>query len=161
MREIPNYEGLYAVTSCGKVWSYRSKQFLTPRKSKKGYLTVLLCNKGNMREFKIHRLVADAYIPNPDNLPQVNHKDENKQNNCIANLEWCTNAYNRNYGTRNERAAIGISKAKMKPCMCVETGQIYSSAIEAARDTNLCKESINRCCRGERKTYTNRHWKYI
>jgi hypothetical protein len=79
MREIPNYEGLYAVTSCGKVWSYRSKRFLTPRKSKKGYLTVLLCNKGNMREFKIHRLVADAYIPNPDNLPQVNHKDENKQ----------------------------------------------------------------------------------
>lgn len=161
MREIPNYEGLYAVTSCGKVWSYRSKRFLTPRKSKKGYLTVLLCNKGNMREFKIHRLVADAYIPNPDNLPQVNHKDENKQKNCISNLEWCTNLYNRNYGTRNQRAAMAISKAKMKPCICIETNKIYPSVAQAAKETNLCKSSIGKCCRGERKSCSNTHWNYI
>lgn len=152
---------MYAVTSCGKIWSYRNSRFLTPRKDHKGYLTVLLCNKGTEKEFKIHRLVANAYIPNSDNLPQINHKDENKQNNCISNLEWCTNSYNRNYGSRNKRAAIGISKAKMKPCICVETGKIYSSVIEAAKDTNLRKESISRCCRGERKTYAHTHWNYI
>ena len=111
MKEIANYEGLYAVTSCGRVWSYRKERFLTPRKD-------------------------------GDNLPQINHKDENKQNNCISNLEWCTNVYNRNYGTRNKRAAIGISKAKMKPCMCLETGKTYSSVIEAAKDTNFNKASI-------------------
>ena len=161
MKEIVNYEGLYAVTSCGKVWSYRSGRFLTPRKSKKGYLTVLLCNKGKDKEFKIHRLVAEAYISNPNKLPQVNHKDENKQNNCVSNLEWCTNLYNRNYGTRNKRAAIGISKAKMKPCICIETGKIYPSVIEAAKETNLRKESIAKCCRGEIKSYVNTHWEYI
>ena len=161
MKEITNYEGLYAVTSCGKVWSYRNKRFLTPRKSKKGYLTVLLCNKGNEKEFKIHRLVANMYIPNTDNLPQINHKDENKQNNCVTNLEWCTNLYNRNYGTRNKRAAMGISKAKMKPCMCVETGKIYPSVIEAAKETNIHKSSIASCCRGERETCAHNHWSYI
>jgi hypothetical protein len=145
MKEIDNYEGLYAVTSCGKIWSYRNKRFLTPRKNKKGYLTVLLCNNGVEKDFKIHRLVANAYIPNSENLPQINHKDENKQNNCISNLEWCTNTYNRNYGSRNKRAAIGISKAKMKPCICIETGKIYPSVIEAAKETNLHKASISRC----------------
>jgi hypothetical protein len=161
MKEIANYEGLYAVTSCGRVWSYRKERFLIPRKDRKGYLTVLLCNKGNEKEYKIHRLVATAYIPNCDNLPQVNHKDENKQNNCISNLEWCTNVYNRNYGTRNERAAISISKAKMKPCMCLETGKTYPSVIEAAKDTNFHKASISKCCRGERKSCAQTHWKYI
>lgn len=161
MKEIDNYEGLYAVTSCGKIWSYRNKRFLTPRKNKKGYLSVLLCNNGVEKDFKIHRLVANAYIPNSENLPQINHKDENKQNNCISNLEWCTNTYNRNYGSRNKRAAIGISKAKMKPCICIETGKIYPSVIEAAKETSLHKASISRCCRGERKSYANTHWKYI
>jgi hypothetical protein len=114
MREIPNYEGLYAVTSCGKVWSYRSKRFLTPRKSKKGYLTVLLCNKGNMREFKIHRLVADAYIPNPDNLPEVNHINRDILDNTVENLEWVSKDFNIQHSLLKREALVAIYKLALK-----------------------------------------------
>ena len=103
MRDIKDYEGLYAITSCGRVWSYRRKKFLKPGNSR-GYLTVTLCKEGQQKTYSIHRLVAEAYIPNPEGLPQVNHKDECKTNNCINNLEWCDGVYNVNYGTRNLRA---------------------------------------------------------
>ena len=89
MKDIQGYEGLYAVTSCGKVWSYKNERFLKPYKKRDGYLEVYLYKGGERKHYIIHRLVAMAYIPNPDNLPQVNHKDENKENNALPNLEWC------------------------------------------------------------------------
>lgn len=79
MRDIPGFEGLYAVTSCGKVWSYKSKKFIKPYRIGNGYLAVKLAGKN----YRVHRLVAMTYIPNPENLPFVNHKDENKHNNCL------------------------------------------------------------------------------
>jgi hypothetical protein len=110
MVDIKGYEGKYAITSCGKVWSYKTKKFLSTHKNSKGYKRVYLCKGNGGKLLAIHRLVAMSYIPNPDNLPQINHKDENKENNAVNNLEWCTNKYNSNYGTRNERMA----KAKRK-----------------------------------------------
>lgn len=110
-RSIQGYEGLYEVSSYGRVKSlerYKSnnggiqllkEKILRPHNTKKGYLTVQLRNK----RFTVHRLVAQAFIPNPDNLPQVNHKDEDKTNNNVTNLEWCTAKYNSNYGTAIER----------------------------------------------------------
>jgi hypothetical protein len=89
MEDIKGYEGLYAVTSCGRVWSYRSKKFLKPKEDKNGYLSVGLRLNGKQDRRYIHRLVAEAYIPNPAALPQVNHKDEIKSHNYINNLEWC------------------------------------------------------------------------
>jgi hypothetical protein len=99
MRDIPGFEGKYAITSCGKVWSHKRKRFLKPQMNEKGYLRIQLHGK----YYRIHRLVAMAYLPNPNNLPQVNHKDENKQNNCLNNLEWCDAKYNNNYGTKIQR----------------------------------------------------------
>ena len=112
-RPIEGYEGLYEVSSYGRVRSldrfivdslghkrfYKGK-VLSPIKDKNGYLSVKL-QEGN--KHNIHRLVAEAFLPNPDNLPQVNHKNEVKSDNCVDNLEWCDQAYNNLYGTRLER----------------------------------------------------------
>ena len=103
MKDIKGYEGLYAITPEGDVYSYKRKKFLKPGVNGIGYLYVSLCKDGKIKHYGVHRLVAEAYIPNPDNLPQINHKDENKENNCLQNLEWCDAKYNINYGTRNEK----------------------------------------------------------
>ena len=109
-KDIIGYEGLYQVSSLGRVRSldrfyYRlhKGKVLSPTKDRYGYLTVTLNCNGKSKTIKIHRLVAQAFIENPDNLPQVNHKDEVKSNNCVDNLEWCSAKYNNNFGTRQER----------------------------------------------------------
>lgn len=109
-KPVVGYEGLYEVSSLGRVRSldrfyYRlhKGKVLSPTKDRYGYLTVTLNCNGKSKTIKIHRLVAQAFIENPDNLPQVNHKDENPSNNNVDNLEWCTAKYNNNYGTRQER----------------------------------------------------------
>lgn len=107
-KDIQGYEGLYQVSNLGnvknKIQPYLKQEKIYKKFSNSnGYLFVGL-RKDKKRKFKyIHRLVAEAFIPNPNNLPQINHKDENKQNNCVNNLEWCTNKYNQNYGTIKER----------------------------------------------------------
>ena len=156
MVDIKGYEGIYAITTCGKVWSYRSKRFLKTHKTSKGYERVELYKNNKCKRFTIHKLVAMAYIPNPDNLPQINHKDENKQNNYVNNLEWCTNKYNSNYGTRNER----MSKSKMKKVLCIELNRIFDSELQAERELGIGVARISECCSGKNKTAGGYHWKY-
>lgn len=156
MKDIKNYEGLYAITSCGKVWSYRSNKFLTPTKSKNGYLSVLLSADKKQERFYIHRLVREAYISNPLGLPQVNHKNENRTDNFINNLEWCDAAYNINYGARNEKT----SKKRSIPVICLDTNIEYFSAGDAATQLGLHKSGIQRCCVGELKTTGGMRFKY-
>lgn len=103
MVDIEGYEGLYAITEDGNVWSYRRNKFLIAKMSNCGYMRVVLSKNNVTTNYSVHRLVAKAYIPNPNNYPCVNHKDENKLNNCVENLEWCTHKYNRNYGTLPEK----------------------------------------------------------
>ena len=110
MKDIQGYEGLYAVTEDGKVWSYRRKKFMKPLGEEGNYRGVTLYKDKVGKDYLIHRLVAEAYLPNPDKLPVVNHKDENPSNNHVSNLEWCTYKYNNNYSTRNQRVSSSLKK---------------------------------------------------
>ena len=157
MKDIKGYEGLYAITSCGKVWSYKSQKFLKLTDDGRGYLIVSLCKGGKGKAFRVHRLVAETYIPNPNNLPEVNHKDEVKINNCINNLEWCDSKYNNNYGTRTTRSA----EKRRKPVYCVELDKVFDSMSAAAAELGLKVSAISLCCKGERlKTTGGYHFRY-
>ena len=171
--------GLYQVSNLGRVKhleftrpnlltggiSTIKEKILKQRLTQFGYYTVLLSKSGKRKWHFVHRLVAQAFIPNPDNLPFINHKDENKVNNVFSNLEWCTARYNSNYGTRNKR----LSETKTnntyntKPVLCVETGTIYPSVREAARQTNIPNTHISACClnKPHYKTAGGYHWKYV
>ena len=167
MREIEGYEGLYAITEDGQVYSYISKRYLKPAKNHGGYLTVCLSSKnGERKRFYIHRLVAFAFIDNPNNYPQVNHKDENKENNNIDNLEWCTSKYNNNYGTHNKRSHENRKNTSLgnhpqaRSVECVELHKIFSCAKEASLILGIDNSDIGKCCKGKLKTAGGYHWRY-
>lgn len=115
-KPIKGYEGYYEVSNLGRVRSLGNG--LTHNKSMtylsggnhRGYRLVILWKNGHGTNKRVHRLVAEAFIPNPDNLPQINHKNEDKADNRVENLEWCSAKYNTNYGSRNTRAGKGISR---------------------------------------------------
>lgn len=102
-RPVVGYEGLYEVSSYGRVRSLRRGRILTSSINRDGYVRCHIKVNGVSKYYLVHRMVAEAFIPNPDNLPQVNHKDEDKTNNRVENLEMCNAKYNSNYGSRIER----------------------------------------------------------
>lgn len=154
MVSVENYSG-YGITSCGKVWSYKTNKFISQRYDKYGYLRVTIMNDDKkMKTLLVHKLVALAYIPNPDGKETVNHKDENKENNCVSNLEWMTRRENLNYGTRGERQSEKISK----PVRCIETGIIYKNARVASKEIGIDATNIYNCVNGKRKTAGGFHW---
>lgn len=163
MKDIKGYEGLYAVTEDGRVWSHYRKRFLNPTADAKGYLRVDLYKDKKKQNYKIHRIVAEAYIDNPNNLPQVNHKDENKENNCVDNLEWCDTTYNLNYGSYPSAMAERVKGncRAGKQVRCVETGIIYKSMLEASRQTGINNACISHSLNGWAKTAGGFHWEYI
>lgn len=161
-RDIEGYEGLYQISNLGRVKSLgntmlRKEKILKPNKHNCGYYRVELSKNNKQKWYYIHRLVAQAFIPNPDDLLFINHKDEDKTNNAVGNLEYCTARYNCNYGTHNER----IAKALSKKVLCVETGVIYQSTQEIQRKIGLPQSNICLCCNGKQKTCGGYHWKYI
>lgn len=160
-RPIKGYENLYEISNTGQVRSlcgrYGKLNTLKQGVGSRGYLLVTLCNHGKQKSVNVHRLVADAFIPNPDNLPCVNHKDENKTNNNVSNLEWCSFFYNNTYGNRLTKSALKRSI----PVRCIETGKIYSSAYAAQRATNVRQSGICSCCHGKRNTAGGFHWEFI
>ena len=130
MKDTKGFEGLYAVTSCGRIWSYKRSRFLQTTPNRQGYLYVHLYKDGKSYHKRVHRLIAEAYIPNLNNLPEVNHKDEIKDHNWINNLEWCTKEYNIRYGTGIERANEKRIRCKIR---CVETGEVFNSITECSK----------------------------
>ena len=157
MKDIKGYEGLYGITTEGKVWSYKSKMFLKPWVSRNGYFMVNLHKDKKIKHCYIHRLVAMAYIPNPENLPQINHRDENKANNCLQNLEWCDASYNLNYGTHNEK----VSNSRKKPILQYDLDGNFIREWECAADVGKeVQANIVNCLKGRCKTAYNYIWKY-
>ena len=152
MKDIKNYEGLYAVTEDGRVWSYKNSKWLNPLNNR-GYQRVQLCKEGKRIAYSIHRLVAETYLPNPKSLPCVNHKNEIKTDNRVENLEWCTVAYNNSYGTHLTQL--------MKSIYCEELARVFTSVNEAASTMNINQSSISNCLAGRRKTAGGYHFEYI
>lgn len=153
MKDIKDYEKLYAVTSCGKVWSYKTGKFLKPHLDKDGYLQITLFKESKPKTIRIHRIVAETYILKPVNFKEINHKNECKTDNNINNLEWCNRFYNNVYGTRLQKMS--------KPIICIDNGKIFKSIIYAQRKLNIDGSSITKCCKGKRKTAGGYHWQYI
>lgn len=155
-KNIEGFESIYQVSTLGRVKNVRTNRILSESLHRDGYLKVNLYKNSRITVL-IHRLVATAFIPNPNNLPQVNHKDENKANNTIENLEWCDAKYNINYGSRNRR----LAKSQSKEVICLETGVTYPSATEIQRLLGFGQGNISQCCHGKRKTCGGYHWRYV
>lgn len=167
----------YLVYESGKIWSNKTNKFLKPAYNKGGYASVELFNENGSRRFLIHRLVAFAFIPNPNNYPQVNHKDENPANNNVDNLEWCSATYNMNYGygafnrhklidyskpSYSEQARINGKAVSIPVDMLTKDGTFiksFSSFIDASRETGIDKTNIARAANGQRKTAGGYVWK--
>lgn len=154
-KEIPGYPE-YKVSNLGRVQSYKKKNgptLMNGELTHNGYIQVTL----NHQRFKLHRLVAMAFIPNPDSLPQINHKNEIKTDNRVENLEWCTAKYNNNYGTKLQRYSI----TRGKRLVCIESGIVYPNLQSAAKDLNLDFSHIAKCCRGVLPQHKGFHFKYV
>lgn len=148
-----------------------SERILKPQ-NERDYQRVGLWKDRKIKHFRVHRLVALAFIPNPEKLPCINHKDENPSNNHINNLEWCDIRYNINYGLRNEKAGKRISKTKKgkpqykqrKPILQYtllgEFIKEFDSAKSASENLNIYATSITQCCKGKLKTCGGYIWKY-
>lgn len=158
-RDIEGYEGLYQVSNLGRVKSVKRNKVITSSVPPNGYHLVQLWKSGKCVCKSIHRLVAEHFIPNPNNLPQVNHKDENKSNNVEFNLEWCDEAYNINYGTGVDRR----SKTKSKPVYQYKlTGELVKEWACAAetRKFGFNPAHVGCCCKGVMRQHKGYVWKY-
>lgn len=171
-KDISGYEGLYQVSNFGNV---KSLDRIVHRKTKpdymlkgkilksidngRGYKMVCFCKNGIVKKEYVHRIVAKAFIPNSNDLPEINHRDENTSNNHADNLEWCDRKSNMNYGNRAKK--FGISRGKS--VICCETQKVYYSCWEAGRQTGIRHNDIWACCQGYRnkKTAGGFHWSYI
>ena len=147
MVDIKNYEGLYAITSCGRVWSYRSAKFLKQFKAGAGYYFVVLSKDGEQKQFYIHRLVAEHYLPNPLSLTDVDHIDNDKSHNYLNNLQWASHKEN-------------VQKNKGYKIRCIETGDTFSSMRAAAEFCCGNHHGIERALKSG-KTYHNYHFEKI
>lgn len=171
-RPVVGYEGLYEVSNKGVVRSLDRTINNHPYPGKvlaikylKGYAAVHLCDYQHRVKHKtIHRIVAEAFIPNPNNLPEVNHKDENQKNNSVENLEWCTQIYNVRYGTGIERRSSCKRKPIAKYTKSGEFVASYISVTEASK--SLCKGRkgtalISTAARGLRQSAYGYIWRYV
>lgn len=172
-KNIINFEDYYQISNYGRVKSleriifrknnttyFQKERIMKLTTNKNGYLYITLRKNNKVKTFLVHRLVAQAFISNPNNLPEINHKDEDKTNNRIENLEWCTNLYNENYGSGNARAGIlhrkeVIQYNKNNNYICK-----YKSGIDAEHQTGIDNASISRCCYNKQKKAGGFYWRF-
>ena len=153
-KDIPNYDN-YQASNLGNIKNKKTGKILKPYKNTNGYLQVELWKNNKGKKIVVHKIIANTFLSNINNLSQINHKDENKLNNNINNLEFCTAKYNANYGTRNLRLS--------SPVLCIELGKKYNSIKEASKDLKIYSTGISHCCSDSKhyKTAGGYHWSYI
>lgn len=175
-KPIKGYDGLYEVSNLGRVKSLHQRgkekdRILAPIEMDIGYCKVTLYNKFKKEQKYIHRLVAEAFIPNPKNLKVINHINANKKDNNVDNLEWCTQkhnmqqAFNMGLVRNSQRGKLGKESQIRKIIKQIDANtnevlNIFYGACEAERQTNICCQNIRACCRGKRKTAGGFMWKY-
>lgn len=173
-KDITGYEGLYQISNYGRVKSLERKvrhnygkfrtvpeKILKPSPDGDGYLYVSLSKEGKKKNPKIHKLVALHFLSNPDNLPQVNHIDENKDNNVVTNLEWCTSLHNLQHSNVISKGNTARAKAIIQKSLTGEIINEFCSISEARRKLGLKSHAgIVKCCKGEQKTSHGYKWEY-
>lgn len=169
-KDIKDYEGLYQISSYGRVkrlrftnghLDFEKTKILKPYKDGgKNYFVVGLYKNGNRKYKQVHRLVAEAFIPNTKNLPLVNHKDENKENNRADNLEWCTHKYNSNYGNARSKMSERAKKKINKYDINMNLLCSYNSIQEASDENNIDRRSIYDYCKLKKLSYGKYYWRY-
>ena len=153
-KDIEGYNGDYQVSNLGRVKSFKygKEKILKPQKLNTGYLSINLCKNGKMKTSRINRLVAEAFLPNPENLSEVDHINSDKTNNCVENLQWISHVEN----CRKKETGWGQSKR----IICVETGEIFESVAAAANYVNRGITTMSRHVRGLTQTCAGLHFKY-
>ena len=170
-KAIAGYEGLYEVSNLGRIKSLsridsrgykRNEKILKLNKDSGGYLKVSLYKNGKPKQYLVHRLVAQAFIPNPNNLPEINHKIndfEHRSDNRVENLEWCTRDYNCNYSNHNEKMSeskkgklLGDKNPRARKVKCTTTNEIFNTMKEAGEKYNISIQCIYSCCVGKSKS---------
>lgn len=165
---------LYSISNLGRLRNDKSDKILKGGLDKDGYTQFILCNNGERSHGRLHRLVAEAFIPNPENKPQVNHIDGNKANNSANNLEWVTNQENQahfwkvlenethklNRSRSHKGKGLLSSNPNSKSVIRLEDGKVFKTIKEAALDTGIKYNHIGEVCKGKRKSIGGYHWKF-
>lgn len=155
----------YMVSNYGRVKSLnylnkKKERIIKPFLCKCGYLYIRLCKNGFKKKFRVHRLVAMAFIPNPNNYPVINHKNEIKTDNRVNNLEWTTHLENANYGNRNRKISISKKKCVLQFSLDDEFIKRWDSALQVEKELGYGRSNISSCCRGLYNTAYGYKWKY-
>ena len=173
-KDIVGYEGLYQASNWGRVKSLErvspqghllKEKILRPNQKRTGYLSIALYKNGKRKDYLVHRLVAEAFLDNPDNLPCINHISEIKTDNRVENLEFCSYQYNNNYGTKIERISKAKTNGKTSKIVYQYTidGEFigeYPSLHEVERQLKYDPSTINKCCLNKQKTSYGFIWRY-
>ncbi|WP_260301600.1 NUMOD4 motif-containing HNH endonuclease [Schleiferilactobacillus harbinensis] len=185
-KDIEHYEGIYQVSNLGRVRSIPRVdgighpwhgKVLKPTPQRNGYLNVsLLDGHGNRKKMRVHRLVAQAFVPNPNNYQEVNHLDECRTNNCASNLEWCTTQQNLNYGTRSKKQSQsmknnpivihrlrGYAKSQRKPVLQITLNGLLVKewpSVSSTSDAGFKISGVSDCCLGKISMHHGYKWKF-